>query len=76
MPPWQGGGDMILSVSYEKTTYNALPYKFEAGTPPIAGVIALGAAVDYLNAIGMDAIAAHERDLLDTPPPAAPRFPA
>src|SRR4029453_1553986 len=51
MPPWMGGGDMILSVTFEKTTYNAIPYKFEAGTPNIAGAIALGAAVDYLSAI-------------------------
>jgi cysteine desulfurase/selenocysteine lyase len=64
MPPWQGGGDMILSVSFEKTTYNALPYKFEAGTPNIAGVIALAAAIDYVTATGIDAIAAHEQDLL------------
>ena len=65
MPPWQGGGDMILSVSYEKTTYNALPYKFEAGTPNIAGVIGLAAALDYVGAIGLDAIAAYEHDLLE-----------
>ena len=64
MPPYQGGGDMILSVSFEKTTYNALPYKFEAGTPNIAGVIGLGSAIDYVNAIGIDNIAAHEHDLL------------
>ena len=64
MPPWQGGGDMIRSVSFEKTTYNGLPYKFEAGTPDIAGVIGLGAAIDYLDQIGMDAVAAHENDLL------------
>ncbi|HEX8411197.1 MAG TPA: cysteine desulfurase [Thermoanaerobaculia bacterium] len=64
MPPWQGGGDMILSVSYEKTTYNALPYKFEAGTPNIEGVIGLAAALDYVSGIGLDAIAAHEHDLL------------
>jgi cysteine desulfurase / selenocysteine lyase len=63
MPPWQGGGDMILSVSFEKTTYNALPYKFEAGTPNIEGVIGLAAALDYMSAIGIDAIAAHEHDL-------------
>ena len=50
MPPWQGGGDMILTVSFEKTTYNALPYKFEAGTPNISGAIGLGAAVDFLQA--------------------------
>jgi cysteine desulfurase/selenocysteine lyase len=56
---------MILSVSFEKTTYNAIPYKFEAGTPPIAAAIGLGAAVDYLSALGMDTIAAHELDLLD-----------
>jgi len=64
MPPWQGGGDMIRSVTFEKTTYNELPYKFEAGTPDIAGVIGLGAAIDYLDQIGMDAVAAHEHDLL------------
>ena len=64
MPPWQGGGDMILSVTFEKTTYNAIPYKFEAGTPNIAGTIALGAALDYLTGIGMDRIAAHEHELL------------
>ena len=65
MPPFLGGGDMILSVSFEKTTFNSLPYKFEAGTPHIAGVIGLGAAVDYLNDIGLDRIAAYEKDLLD-----------
>ncbi len=64
MPPWQGGGDMILSVSYEKTTYNALPYKFEAGTPNIEGVIGLAAALDYVKTIGLTNIAAHEHDLL------------
>jgi cysteine desulfurase/selenocysteine lyase len=64
MPPWQGGGDMILSVSYEKTTYNALPYKFEAGTPNIEGVVALATALDYVSAIGLDVIAAYEHDLL------------
>jgi cysteine desulfurase/selenocysteine lyase len=64
MPPWQGGGDMILSVSFEKTVFNTLPYKFEAGTPAIAEAIGLGAAVAYLEGIGMPAIAAHERDLL------------
>jgi cysteine desulfurase / selenocysteine lyase len=64
MPPYQGGGDMISSVTFEKTTYNVLPYKFEAGTPDIAGVIGLGAAVDYLNEIGMDQVAAHEHDLV------------
>jgi cysteine desulfurase/selenocysteine lyase len=65
MQPFKGGGDMILSVSFEKTTYNAIPHKFEAGTPPIAAAIGLGAAVDYLSALGMDAIAAHENELLD-----------
>ncbi len=64
MPPYQGGGDMIRSVTFEKTEYNTLPYKFEAGTPAIADVIGLGAAIDYLNTIGMDTIAAHEHELL------------
>jgi cysteine desulfurase/selenocysteine lyase len=64
MPPWQGGGDMIASVTFEKTTWNELPYKFEAGTPNIAGGIALGAAVDWVEGIGLDAIAAHEDELL------------
>ena len=64
MQPFKGGGDMILSVSFEKTVYNAIPYKFEAGTPPIAAAIGLGAAVDYLSAIGMDTIARHEHALL------------
>jgi len=65
MPPWQGGGDMILSVSFSGTTYNELPYRFEAGTPHIAGAVGLGAAVDYLAALGMQRIAAHEQQLLD-----------
>jgi cysteine desulfurase/selenocysteine lyase len=64
MPPWQGGGDMILSVTFEKTTYNELPYKFEAGTPNIAGVIAFGAALDYVTGLGLEKIGAHEHDLL------------
>ncbi len=64
MPPYQGGGDMIKTVSFEKTTYNTLPYKFEAGTPHIAGVIGLGAAVDYLNKIGMKNISEYENELL------------
>ncbi len=64
MPPYQGGGDMISSVTFEKTIYNKLPYKFEAGTPDIAGVIGLGAAIDYVNGLGIDNIAAHEHDLL------------
>ncbi len=65
MPPWQGGGDMILSVSFKGTTYNQLPWKFEAGTPDIAGVIGLGTAVQYLESIGMDRIAAYEHTLLE-----------
>jgi cysteine desulfurase/selenocysteine lyase len=64
MPPWQGGGDMILQVSFEKTVYNALPYKFEAGTPNISGVIGLGAAVEYIESLGPERIAAHEAGLL------------
>jgi cysteine desulfurase/selenocysteine lyase len=64
MPPWQGGGDMISSVTFEKTAYNVLPYKFEAGTPNIAGVIGLGAAIDYIRALGLDRIDAHEENLL------------
>ncbi|MCS6816933.1 MAG: cysteine desulfurase [Blastocatellia bacterium] len=64
MPPYQGGGDMISSVTFERTTYNRLPYKFEAGTPHIAGAIGLGAAIEYVTALGLEAIAAHERDLL------------
>jgi cysteine desulfurase / selenocysteine lyase len=65
MQPFKGGGDMILSVTFEKTTYNSIPHKFEAGTPPIAAAIGLGAAVDYLSSIGLDAIAAYELDLLN-----------
>jgi cysteine desulfurase / selenocysteine lyase len=64
MPPYQGGGEMIETVSFAGTTYNQLPYKFEAGTPDIAGVIAFGAAVDYLMSIDREAAAAHEQDLL------------
>jgi cysteine desulfurase/selenocysteine lyase len=64
MKPYEGGGDMILSVSFEKTTYNALPHKFEAGTPPIAAGIGLGATVEYLESVGMDKIMAHEQALL------------
>jgi cysteine desulfurase/selenocysteine lyase len=63
MKPFEGGGDMILSVTFEKTTYNVIPHKFEAGTPPIAAAIGLGATVDYLESVGMDRIAAHEREL-------------
>ncbi len=64
MPPYQGGGDMIRSVTFEKTTYNSLPYKFEAGTPHISGAIGLGAAVDYLTGIGLERTAAYESELL------------
>ena len=64
MPPYQGGGDMILSVSFEKTTYNALPYKFEAGTPNIEGVVGLAAALDYVGGVGIETITAHEQELL------------
>ncbi|HEY2036587.1 MAG TPA: cysteine desulfurase, partial [Steroidobacteraceae bacterium] len=64
MPPWQGGGDMILTVSFEKTTYNELPWKFEAGTPNISGAVGLAAAMDYVEGLGVAAIAAHEQRLL------------
>ena len=64
MPPYQGGGDMIANVTFEKTTYREPPARFEAGTPPIVEAIGLGAAIDYIEAIGMDRIAAHEQDLL------------
>ena len=64
MPPWQGGGDMILTVSFEKSTWNELPYKFEAGTPNISGAVGLAAAMDYVEALGIPAIAAHEERLL------------
>ncbi|HLW13332.1 MAG TPA: aminotransferase class V-fold PLP-dependent enzyme, partial [Casimicrobiaceae bacterium] len=64
MPPYQGGGDMIRSVTFEKTEYNDLPYKFEAGTPNIAGAIGMGAALDFVSSIGIGAIAVHELDLL------------
>ncbi|MGF6290971.1 SufS family cysteine desulfurase [Paraburkholderia youngii] len=64
MPPWQGGGDMIRSVTFDKTIYNAIPWKFEAGTPNISGAIALAVALDYVNAIGSETIGAHEAGLL------------
>jgi cysteine desulfurase / selenocysteine lyase len=64
MPPWQGGGDMILEVRFDGTTYNELPYKFEAGTPNISGAVGLGAAVEYLRALGMQRVARHESALL------------
>jgi len=65
MPPWQGGGDMILAVSFEGTTYNSLPYKFEAGTPNISGAIGLGTAIDYLRSLDLHGARAHEHSLLD-----------
>jgi cysteine desulfurase/selenocysteine lyase len=65
LPPYQGGGEMIATVTFEKTTYAELPHKFEAGTPNIAGGIVLGVAVDYMNSIGFEAIAAYELELLD-----------
>ena len=65
MPPYQGGGDMIKSVTFERTIYNDLPYKFEAGTPHIAGVVGLGAAIDYVNGVGLARAAAYERELLE-----------
>jgi cysteine desulfurase/selenocysteine lyase len=64
MPPWQGGGDMIATVTFEKSTWAEIPAKFEAGTPNIAGVIALGAALDWVEGVGLEAIAAHENELL------------
>jgi cysteine desulfurase/selenocysteine lyase len=64
MPPWQGGGDMILTVSFERTTYNELPFKFEAGTPNISGAVGLAAAIDYIETLGIDEIHAHEHRLL------------
>jgi cysteine desulfurase/selenocysteine lyase len=64
MPPYQGGGDMIRSVSFEGTRYNDVPYKFEAGTPHIAGVVGLASAIEYLTSIGAGRVAAHEHDLL------------
>ena len=65
MPPYQGGGEMIETVTFEKTTYADLPFKFEAGTPHIAGAIGLGAAIDYVAGIGLDRIGAHESDILE-----------
>jgi cysteine desulfurase/selenocysteine lyase len=64
MPPYQGGGDMIRSVTFERTLYNEVPYKFEAGTPHIAGAIGLSAAIDYLSALDLDRVAAYEQELL------------
>jgi cysteine desulfurase/selenocysteine lyase len=65
MPPYQGGGDMIASVTFDKTIYNRLPYKFEAGTPNIADTVGLGAAIEYLNQLGIENIEKHEAELLD-----------
>ncbi len=75
MPPWQGGGDMILTVSFEKTTYNELPWKFEAGTPNMSGAVGLAAAMDYVESLGIDAIAAHEAQLLELATAALTRIP-
>ncbi|HTW37809.1 MAG TPA: cysteine desulfurase [Steroidobacteraceae bacterium] len=65
MPPWQGGGDMILTVSFERTTYNELPWKFEAGTPNMSGAVGIAAAIDYVEGLGLERIAAHEHGLLE-----------
>jgi len=75
MPPYQGGGDMIRYVSFEKTYFNEIPYKFEAGTPHIAGAIGLGAAIDYVQSIGLESIAAHEHELLDYATRVVSQFP-
>lgn len=75
MPPWQGGGDMIKAVSFERTTFNDLPWKFEAGTPNISGAIGLAAAIDYVEGLGLDAIAAHEQNLLNVATEALTRMP-
>ena len=75
MPPWQGGGEMIRTVSFERTTYNELPWKFEAGTPNISGAVGLAAAMDYLADLGLEAIAAHERRLLAQATAAIERLP-
>jgi cysteine desulfurase/selenocysteine lyase len=64
MPPYQGGGDMIRSVTFERTSYNEVPHKFEAGTPHIAGAVGLAAAIEYVTALGLDRVAAHEETLL------------
>jgi cysteine desulfurase/selenocysteine lyase len=75
MPPWQGGGDMIRTVSYERSTWNDLPYKFEAGTPNISGAIGLAAAMDYLEQLGIEHVAAHEHELLTAATAALMRIP-
>ena len=64
MPPWQGGGEMIKEVRFEKTTYNELPFKFEAGTPDFIGIVGLGEAIEYVQSVGLTEIAAHEHDLM------------
>lgn len=75
MPPWQGGGDMILTVSFAKTTYNDLPWKFEAGTPNMSGAVGFAAAIDYVDELGLDAIGAHEQRLLVRATEALARIP-
>jgi cysteine desulfurase/selenocysteine lyase len=75
MPPYQGGGDMISSVSFAKTLYNVIPYKFEAGTPNIAGTLGLGAAIDYLSELGFEALGTHEQELLSYATEALTRIP-
>jgi cysteine desulfurase/selenocysteine lyase len=75
MPPWQGGGDMILTVSFEHTTYNELPWKFEAGTPNMSGAVGLAAAIDYLEALDIPAVAAHEQQLLQAATQEVERMP-
>jgi cysteine desulfurase / selenocysteine lyase len=75
MPPWQGGGDMILTVSFERTTYNELPWKFEAGTPNMSGAVGLAAAIDFVETLGLDAIAAHEQRLLEAATESLERIP-
>lgn len=75
MPPWQGGGDMIRTVTFKKTTYNELPYRFEAGTPNISGAVGLSAALDYLEALGLDAVHEHEQTLLRYATDALERIP-
>jgi cysteine desulfurase/selenocysteine lyase len=75
MPPWQGGGDMIRTVSYERSTWNDLPWKFEAGTPNISGAIGLAAAMDYLEQLGIEHVAAHEHELLAAATAALMRIP-
>jgi cysteine desulfurase/selenocysteine lyase len=75
MPVWQGGGDMIRTVSYERSTWNDLPHKFEAGTPNISGAIGLAAAMDYLEQLGIDNVARHEHELLDAATAALMRIP-